>query len=116
MKETLLAENQTDFIFAVAGEEYGFIGCTVIVGLLTLIAVECIRMSLRAKDLAGKVICCGMGSITRDLVFSEYLCGDGNGAQYRYAAAVRKLWTDLPDQSVHRHGYRTERRASEQRL
>lgn len=28
-----------------------------------LITFECIRMSLRAKDLAGKIICCGVGSI-----------------------------------------------------
>ena len=58
-----VAENQTDFIFAVAGEEYGFLGCVVIVLLLLGISVECVRMSLRAKDLAGKVICCGVGSI-----------------------------------------------------
>ena len=58
-----VAENQTDFIFAVAGEEYGFIGCTAIVILLLLISIECIRMSLRANDLAGKILCCGVGSV-----------------------------------------------------
>ena len=58
-----VSENQTDFIFAVAGENYGFIGCTVIVLLLLAITVECIRLSLRAKDLSGKIICCGVGSI-----------------------------------------------------
>lgn len=58
-----VAENQTDFIFAVAGEEYGFIGCTAIILLLLMITLECIRMSLRAKDLAGKIICCGVGTI-----------------------------------------------------
>ena len=58
-----VAENQTDFIFAVAGEEYGFIGCAAIVLLLLAISFECVRMSLRAKDLAGKIICCGVGSI-----------------------------------------------------
>ena len=58
-----VSENQTDFIFAVAGEEYGFIGCTTIVLLLLAISVECIRMSLRAKDLSGKIICCGMASV-----------------------------------------------------
>ena len=58
-----VAENQTDFIFAVAGEEYGFIGCTVIVILLLLISIECVLMSLRAKDLAGKILCCGVGSV-----------------------------------------------------
>ena len=58
-----VAENQTDFIFAVAGEEYGFIGCVIIVLLLLAIAFECIRMSLRAKDLSGKVLCCGIGGL-----------------------------------------------------
>ncbi|MFR7831552.1 MAG: FtsW/RodA/SpoVE family cell cycle protein [Blautia wexlerae] len=58
-----MAENQTDFIFAVAGEEYGFIGCVIIVLLLLAIAFECIRMSLRAKDLSGKVLCCGIGGL-----------------------------------------------------
>ena len=58
-----VAENQTDFIFAVAGEEYGFMGCTAIIVLLLLISLECIRMSLRAKDLSGKIICCGVGTI-----------------------------------------------------
>lgn len=58
-----VSENQTDFIFAVAGEEYGFVGCSVIILLLFLISAECIRMSLRAKDLSGKIICCGTGSV-----------------------------------------------------
>lgn len=58
-----VSENQTDFIFAVAGEEYGFIGCSVIVLLLLAISIECIRMSLRAKDLSGKIVCCGIGSV-----------------------------------------------------
>ena len=58
-----VSENQTDFIFAVAGEEYGFIGCTTIVLLLLAISFECICMSLRAKDLSGKILCCGMGGL-----------------------------------------------------
>ena len=58
-----VSENQTDFIFAVAGEEYGFIGCVVIVLLLLAISFECIRMSLRAKDLSGKILCCGMAGL-----------------------------------------------------
>ncbi|MCD7868539.1 MAG: FtsW/RodA/SpoVE family cell cycle protein [Clostridiales bacterium] len=58
-----VSENQTDFIFAVAGENYGFVGCTVIIVLLMGISIECVRLSLRAKDLAGKIICCGTGSI-----------------------------------------------------
>ena len=58
-----VSENQTDFIFAVAGEEYGFLGCVVIILLLLAISFECIRMSLRAKDLSGKILCCGVGGL-----------------------------------------------------
>ena len=58
-----VSENQTDFIFSVAGEELGFIGCTAILLLLLFIIFECIRISLRAKDLSGKLICCGMGAL-----------------------------------------------------
>lgn len=58
-----VSENQTDFIFAVAGEEYGFLGCCTIILLLLAISIECIRMGLQAKDLSGKIICCGMASI-----------------------------------------------------
>ena len=58
-----VSENQTDFIFSVAGEELGFVGCAAIMFLLLFIVFECIRISLRAKDTSGKLICCGMGAI-----------------------------------------------------
>ncbi|HJD28298.1 MAG TPA: rod shape-determining protein RodA [Candidatus Blautia avicola] len=58
-----VSENQTDFIFSVAGEELGFIGCAAILLLLLFIIFECIRISLRAKDLSGKLICSGMGAL-----------------------------------------------------
>ncbi len=57
------SESQTDFIFAVAGEELGFLGCCLIVILEFLIAFECIRIGRKAKDLAGTLICCGMGAL-----------------------------------------------------
>ena len=62
-KGSYVAEIQTDFIFAVAGEELGFAGSVVILILLFLIVLECIRMGKRSKDLAGKLICCGVASI-----------------------------------------------------
>lgn len=53
----------TDFIFAVVGEEAGFIGCCVILGLLFLITLECIMVARKAKDLAGSVIAGGMAGL-----------------------------------------------------
>lgn len=58
-----IAEQQTDFIFAVIGEEFGFVGtCTVIV-LILLISVECFLTAQRAKDLAGTIIASGIGAM-----------------------------------------------------
>ena len=57
-----VAENQTDFIFAIVGEELGFVGCCIVIGLLLLIVVQCILIGLRAQDLAGRIICCGVAA------------------------------------------------------
>lgn len=58
-----IAEPQTDFIFAVAGEEIGFIGCCGIILLEFLIALECLLIGRRAKALSGTLICTGMASL-----------------------------------------------------
>ena len=58
-----IIEPQTDFIFAVAGEELGFIGTMVIVLFLLFIVIECILNARKAKDLAGRLICCGMAAL-----------------------------------------------------
>ena len=62
-RANFVSENHTDFILSVAGEELGFLGCSAILLLLLLIIFECIRTGLRAKDLSGKLICCGVGGI-----------------------------------------------------
>ena len=62
-KGNFVAELQNDFIFAVAGEELGFVGCLVIILLLLVIVLECLRMGSRAKDLAGTLICSGVAAL-----------------------------------------------------
>ncbi|MDO4491532.1 MAG: FtsW/RodA/SpoVE family cell cycle protein [Lachnospiraceae bacterium] len=62
-KGNFVAEIQNDFIFAVAGEELGFIGCVFILLLQFFICFECVRMGTRAKDLSGTIICCGMAAL-----------------------------------------------------
>ncbi|MCC8104295.1 MAG: FtsW/RodA/SpoVE family cell cycle protein [Clostridiales bacterium] len=56
-----ISQDQTDFIFAVAGEELGFIGCCIIVLLEFLIAFECFMTGRKAKALSGTLIACGVG-------------------------------------------------------
>ncbi|MEE1197343.1 MAG: FtsW/RodA/SpoVE family cell cycle protein [Lachnospiraceae bacterium] len=62
-KGNFVSQIQTDFIFAVAGEELGFLGTSGIIILLLLIDLECILMGRRAKDMAGKMICCGVATV-----------------------------------------------------
>lgn len=57
-----IAEAQTDFIFAVIGEELGFVGSIIVIVLLLLIVLECILIGRKAKDLSGRLICCGMAT------------------------------------------------------
>lgn len=58
-----ISEPQSDFIFAVIGEEFGFLGtCTVII-LLILITLECLSVARKAKDLAGTIIATGMAGL-----------------------------------------------------
>lgn len=58
-----LSEENCDFIFAVVGEELGFIGSVAVIVLLGLVVVECFRLAAKAKDLSGRLICIGMGSL-----------------------------------------------------
>ena len=58
-----ISEPQTDFIFAIVGEELGFIGCLIVIILLLLIVFECILIAKNAKDLGGRLICCGMAAL-----------------------------------------------------
>lgn len=58
-----ILEPQTDFIFAIIGEELGFVGSCIVIALLLLIVIQCILIGVRAQDMAGKVICCGIGGL-----------------------------------------------------
>lgn len=58
-----ISEPQTDFIFAIIGEELGFVGGCVVIVLLMLIAIECIVIAKKAKDLAGTLISVGMAAL-----------------------------------------------------
>ena len=58
-----ILEPQTDFIFAIVGEELGFIGSCVVIALLLLIVLHCILVGIRARDLAGRIIACGVGGL-----------------------------------------------------
>ena len=53
-------EQQTDFIFTVAGEELGFIGCSLILVLYLLIFIRAFRICGQSRDLFGRLVCIGV--------------------------------------------------------
>ncbi|WP_405376515.1 FtsW/RodA/SpoVE family cell cycle protein [Pseudobutyrivibrio sp.] len=58
-----ISEPHTDFIFAVAGEELGFLGSVLIIALIFFITIEILLIAKRAKDISGKLICVGMATL-----------------------------------------------------
>ncbi len=55
-----LPEHHTDFIFSVIAEEWGFIGCTLIIVLYLLLASRIITTGLKTKDRFGAMLCFGI--------------------------------------------------------
>ncbi|HEX3961406.1 MAG TPA: rod shape-determining protein RodA [Trebonia sp.] len=53
-------EQNTDFIFAVAGEELGFAGCAAIIGLLAILLLRALRIAARADDRFGMLAASGV--------------------------------------------------------
>ena len=72
-----LSEEQTDFIFAVVGEELGFIGCVAVILIYSLMVYECLWMAGRAKDEAGKLICSGMAALLAFQSFANIAVATG---------------------------------------
>ncbi len=57
-----ISESQTDFIFTVIGEEFGFMGACIVLFLVMLISIECFVIAGKAKDVSGMLIAAGMGA------------------------------------------------------
>lgn len=58
-----LPARHTDFIFSVAGEELGYIGCIAIIAILVAIIVRCLVVARRAKTPMGSLICVGVAAM-----------------------------------------------------
>ena len=69
-KQFYLPEPQTDFIFSIISEEFGFMGILIISLLFIIIFYNCIKISLKCDNLFGKYLSFG---ITFGLVFQTIL-------------------------------------------
>lgn len=59
----IVPEQENDFIFTVAGEELGFIGCIILMAILFGIIIKSILNAQYSNDIQGKYICYGVFAI-----------------------------------------------------
>lgn len=66
---------ESDFIFSVAGEELGFIGCTLIILLLCLMLFRTLKTASMSSDCLGTYICFGFfGLVASQTIFNLGMC------------------------------------------
>lgn len=58
-----LPAKHTDFIFAVAGEELGLVGCLAIIAILTVIIVRCLVTASRSSSSPNHLVCIGVAAM-----------------------------------------------------
>ncbi|MCF7804974.1 MAG: putative lipid II flippase FtsW [Candidatus Marinimicrobia bacterium] len=61
-KNLFLPEPHTDFIFAIIGEELGFIGAVAVLFLFLLFFLQSLRIARQAKDLFGMYLAAGLSA------------------------------------------------------
>ena len=59
-KNFYLPEPQTDFIFSIISEEFGFLGILIVTGLFAFIFYKCIKISIKTNDLFAKYLSFGL--------------------------------------------------------
>lgn len=59
-KNMYLPNPHTDFIFSVLGEEFGFIGTSIIMVLFLILFINCIRVSIKTDNTFGKLLGLGL--------------------------------------------------------
>ena len=66
---------QSDYIFSVAGEELGFLGCSLIILLLLLFMIKVLHVAGTSRDELGRYICFGFfGMIALQAVWNIGMC------------------------------------------
>ncbi|MCR9247282.1 MAG: FtsW/RodA/SpoVE family cell cycle protein [bacterium] len=51
-----------DYVFAVVGEEVGWIGCVIVIGLVAGLVLSLLRLAQRTRERFGKLVCVGVAT------------------------------------------------------
>ena len=95
-----LPEPQTDFIFAIIGEEFGFFGCVIILLLIFILIMRVLWIAKDSKDLYGKLIITGYAAVVMYQVFINVGVATGivpnTGVPLPFISyGVSSLWNNL---------------------
>lgn len=70
-REVYIPENHTDFIFSVIGEEYGFIGASLVITLFFILIYHLTKVALELKDPFSVYVCTGIIAMITFHVFEN---------------------------------------------
>lgn len=70
-REVYVADNHTDFIFAVIGEEWGFVGASLVICLYFLLMYHLTKTTLMLKDPFSTYVCAGIIAMITFHVFEN---------------------------------------------
>jgi rod shape determining protein RodA len=68
-KDNFVPEDETDFIFAAVGEQYGFVGAALVLSLYALLIWRTLRILTMSKDLFGSLVAGGVVAMLMFQVF-----------------------------------------------
>lgn len=66
----IIYSNESDFIFAGIAEEYGFVGCCILIFLYLIMVLRCLKIAAHAPDLMGRIIATAVSSL---LTFQAFI-------------------------------------------
>jgi rod shape determining protein RodA len=67
---TYVVNGYNDFIFATVAEQFGFVGCVLLLGVMAFLIIKCILIALHAFDLQGRMIAAGVAGL---LLFETFV-------------------------------------------
>ncbi len=95
-----LPESQTDFIFGVLGEEFGFVGTVILLALMLVLIARLIYIGMNSMDLMGKLIVAGVASLLAFQTFINVGVAAGilpnTGLTLPFVSyGISSLWADM---------------------
>ncbi|MCL1917998.1 MAG: rod shape-determining protein RodA [Peptococcaceae bacterium] len=58
-----IPDHHTDFVFSVVGEEFGFLGTSILLFLFCIFLLRCVSVAMKSRDLLGTLIVAGLVSM-----------------------------------------------------